>query len=198
MNADDWGIPTLDPSRQAVALTPPVWPYGSVGRGRQPGGTVHFYTADNRFTRLFANPGRLLMTGCVAAFETNCSTGPGIPRAVALHGIYRKRAAAAHWQSQGLDIVVDLNVDDGVLDLALLGVPRGWRSYATRAHRGDSVDDHARRHRMAVWHADGQDVVFTVVGGGKRTRAICEAHGWLHVPEHCRAVRGLEVAHGAR
>ena len=142
------------------------------------------------------NPSRIFLTGCEVAFEPNCTTGPTVPRAAALFGIYRKRATAAFWQSHGLKVIVDLNICDDALDLTLLGVPQGWRSYATRSHRGDSPGDHLRRHRMAVERAGTEDVLFILVGGGKAARGLCDAHGWVHVPEHCRVVRGGLVAYG--
>lgn len=196
MTAQEWGIPTLDLNRQAMTLVSPILPYGSFPRYRKTGGTIHFYISDQKFTRLFANPSRILQTGCSVAFEPNCTTGPTVPRAAALFGIYRKRAVACHWQAQGLDVVVDLNVCDDAIDLALLGVPKGWRSYATRAHRGDSIADHERRYQMGVSHGESSEILFVVVGGGKVTKAACRERGWTHVPEYCRVVRGEEEADG--
>ena len=183
------GIPSLTLDRQALDLYEPVIPYGTIPRGHEMRGTFHFYVADQKFTRLFAAPHRILNTGCRACFEPNCSTGPDVPLAAALFGIHRKRAVASIWQSWGLDIVVDLSVDDSVLPYALLGVPLGWRSYAVRSHRFHGLDWIERRHAMAVERAAGEDVTFTVVGGGKAVRETCEARGWLQVPEHCRLVR---------
>lgn len=191
-----WGIPTLDARLQLTELVPPVYPYGTVPRTRKVGGTVHCYVDDGKFTRLFANPARILLTGCEGVFEPNCSTGPGVPRACAVFGIYRKRAAASYWQSLGLNICVDLNVYDRDLDLALLGVPRGWASYATRTHRGNTTADPERRWEMAKKHAGTDSVFFAVVGGGKAVKDACLRHGWHYVPEHFRVVMGEEPEYG--
>lgn len=194
--AREWGIPTLDLGMQATEIVAPAFPYGSVPRGSRMEGTYHFYVDDYKFTRLFANPGRILASGCKVAIEPNCSTGPGVPRAAALFGIYRKRAAAAFWQRHGVKVIVDLNVDRSALDLALLGVPRFWRAYATRVHRGDSLVDCLERWYMAVDHAGTSDLLFVVVGGGKAVKDRCRANGWTHLPEFCRVKRGLEPGFG--
>lgn len=196
MTAAEWGIPTLDLAMQATEVVAPVWPYGTVGRTRRVGGTVHFYLDDQHFTHLYAKPERLLLTGCEVACEPNGTTGPRIPRAVALYGVYRKRACAAFWQRHGVRTIVDLNVSDEVLDLALIGVPRGWRAYSDRSHRGDKAVDHDKRFRLAQDHAGTPDVLFILVGGGKGKKALCAARGWVHVPEHSRVKCRAEAAYG--
>ena len=194
MDAETLGIPALDLAMQIESLTLPCVPYGSLGRGRPMAGTYHFYTADRRFTRLIARPDRIFVSGCVAAIEPNFSTGPDCPLALVLWGVYQKRRIARFWQDSGLAVAVDLNVDR--LDVALLGVPQGWQSYATRWHRKDTADVLERTWALATCHADPNPPRMIVFGGGPKVRTICETHGWTYVPENCRMVRGLEPANG--
>ncbi len=187
--AEQLEIPKLDLSHQLTELRVPVIPYGSIPRTMKMSGTFHAYVADHKFTRLFANPERILLSGCTGCIEVNPSTGPGVPLIAALFGIYRKRAVSARWQAAGINIAVDLNIDDAVLPYALLGVPEGWASYAVRKHRFDDLDAILKRHEIAVNHSGIPNPTFIVVGGGAKLRIECEQRGWIHVPEHCRLVR---------
>ena len=191
INAEALGIPQLDPdpAKQLLTVPQPVVPYGTVPRGSPMPGTFHFYTADQKFTRLFSRPERILATGCAACVEPNCSTGPGVPLAAALFGIFRKRTVGRFWQAAGIRLCVDLNVDDAVLPYALLGVPAGWRSYAVRKHRHHQLEWIARRWLLARAHAGTDDFLFLVVGGGAAVGAAAAGHGWTALPEHCRLSR---------
>jgi hypothetical protein len=193
-SAADLGIPTLDLTKQVTRLTPPVVPYGSVARRLEMKGTYHFYVNDNRFTRLCASPARLLRSGCTAAFEANFTSGSNTPRIRALYDIFRKRTLAKFWQDCGLDIVVDLNVYRDFHDIALLGVPAGWRAYATRCHTGWTAAEIEAEHALAAAHAESTDLLFVLVGGGKAAKALCADQGWTHVPEHCHVVTGRAEA----
>jgi hypothetical protein len=195
--ATDLGIPYLDLRRQVTRLTPPVVPYGSVARTTEMKGTFHFYISDQKFSRLCAMPERLLRSGCRAAFEANFSAGSKTPRIRALYDIYRKRALARFWQDCGLRIIVDLNVYPTFHDIALLGVPAGWRAYSTRCHKGWSESEIEVEHSLAVDHAGSESgLLFVVVGGGKAAKAMCKSRGWTHVPEHCHVIRGRAEAYG--
>jgi hypothetical protein len=192
--ATDLGIPYLDLRRQVKRLIPPVVPYGTVPRTVEMSGTYHFYCSDQKFTRLCAMPERLLRSGCTSAFEANFSAGSKTPRIRALYDIYRKRALARFWQDCGLKIIVDLNVYRDFFDIALLGVPAGWRAYSTRCHKGWSESEIEVEHALAAGHAGSPDLLFVVVGGGKAAKAMCKSRGWTHVPEHCHVVRGRAEA----
>jgi hypothetical protein len=156
--ADPW--PTLDPLLQAQGAPAPVVRWGSRARTSLiPGGTVHFYTDDYRMRGLMA-PGKAAMvpaSGCSTAVEPNWSTAPPprMTRLEALLLIRRKRLLAASWQASGLRILVDLNVDPAWRDLALLGVPIGWRAYATRWQRGMATSDLRAQAAMARTHMLG-------------------------------------------
>jgi hypothetical protein len=188
---NEWGIPLLVAHGQPEAAPMPVtrWGRGSRHGAQQMPGTWHFYTDDYKFNALWDDPTPLIRSGCRAIVEPNVSTGAGMPAAVALWGIYRKRWIARWAQQYGVAVFVDLNVYADFQHLNLLGVPRGWRHYATRAadRMLEEVDvDYA----TAQEHAAGEPVTFLVVGGGKATRAHCQARGWLHVPVEQHEIEG--------
>jgi hypothetical protein len=181
-----WGIPTLDLKSQADAIDAPVAKWGTIARKGRFKGTYHFYTDDEKFTPLWTDPTPIVNSGCASVVEVNFSTHAQMPRAVVLWSIYRKRWLARYWQSKGVRVFVDLNIDASHRDLALLGVPKGWKAYATRVHR-DTHDEIQRQHDLAVEHAGGS-ILFIVVGGGADARALCQAKGWQHIPEGIKPV----------
>lgn len=183
-------FPELDLGMQAVDLPGPITPYGSRSRTERVGGTVHFYVADRRFTRLWACPDRILLGGYTEAVEPNFSTPVDLPRAHVLFDVYRKRVLGRYWQGRGLRVWVDLNVHPDFLDLAFLGVPPGWSAYATRRHREfplSTLDVVAGRARA---HAGEAHFRFAVFGGGRHTLRYCLERGWLWVPDRSDVVRG--------
>jgi hypothetical protein len=165
--AEVW--PVLDLGMQAEGVPAPVVRWGSRARTAEvAGGTVHFYTDDYRFRALMA-PGKAMdvpASGCAVAVEPNFSTAPPprMARLEALLLIRRKRLMARSWQRMGLRILVDLNVDPAWADLSLIGVPMGWRAYATRWQRGMATSDlrvqaqRARAHMMGVPMASSADL----------------------------------------
>jgi hypothetical protein len=188
---NEWGVPSLVPHGQPEAVPMPVtrWGRGARHGAQQMPGTWHFYTDDYKFSALWDDPTVLVRSGCRAIVEPNVSTGVGMPAAVALWGTYRKRWIARWAQQYGIAVFVDLNVYADYAHLNLLGVPRGWRHYATRA--ADRVlEGLDADYAMAERHADGAPVVFLVVGGGTATRAHCQARGWLHIPVEQHEIEG--------
>ncbi|MDE2508138.1 MAG: DUF4417 domain-containing protein [Planctomycetota bacterium] len=184
---NEWGIPLLDIGLAAKAVEYPVATWGSQNRHRHHRGLYHFYTDDERFAPLWTDPTKILSSGCPSIVEPNFSTFVQMPRAVALWAIYRKRWLARYWQSQGLHVFVDCNVDAAFADLNLLGVPKGWPSYATRAH-GGNPDALESEYALAREHA-GADPLFLVVGGGNAVQTVARLRGWVWVPEHQQVVR---------
>ena len=185
---NEWGVPTLQSHAQPDGVPMPVERWGKRARGSAGAGMLHFYTDDYKFNALWSDPTPIVASGCRAIVEPNVSTGRGMPPAVALWGIYRKRWIARWAQQYGVSVFVDLNVEPEFADLNLLGVPRGWRHYATRGYdtRLELLDaDYA----TAEAHAGGP-VVFVVVGGGKATRARCLERGWVHVPQEAHEIEG--------
>jgi hypothetical protein len=116
-----------------------------------------------------------------------------MPAAVALWRVYRKRWIARWWQSFGLRIFVDLNVASNHYGLNALGIPQGWRAFATRGYT-DRLDELHQEHEQACKFAgEGVTPLFLVVGGGKAVKAECMRNGWLWVTENMDAAKGREV-----
>lgn len=201
-SSNPWGVPDLLPELQAQNVPYPVETWGRYAHTRHMGGTWHFYTADRKFEPLWRNPDELLKSGPLAAVEPNFSTTDQQPLAFALWHLYRKRWLARYWQARGIRIFVDVNVDAGLLDRRpelggdrpnLLGVPRGWCSYASRAHANDP------RSLTLEWeivreHAAPHTPTFLVVGGGDQVQALARANRWIWVKEHLQQVHGQPEA----
>ncbi len=192
---NDWGIPTLDMHWQADALDLPVqpWGMGAGARTRTNKGTWHFYTEDYRFSALWDDPSPVLNSGCVNVVEPNFSCYTDMPPAVALYRIYQKRWLARYWQSRGVRVFADLNVAEPHYALNMLGIPKGWRAWATRGYT-ERMDSTEREYAMACERAGSDDILFMVYGGGKQVRELCQTRGWLHVIEQRDAAK--EIVNG--
>lgn len=190
-----YGIPVLDIGCQATAIEPPWVIWGQHSRKRVlPGGTYCFYTKDYKFSGLWARPDSLPASGVTAAVEPNYSTGPLIPEALTIWRTYQKRWIARYWQTLGIKILVDLNVDQSCLRTSVLGVPRGWGAYATRAQRGTNWQI-MEQFKVATEIRDGRPELFLVYGGGESAKSLCEDNGWLWIPEHINVMRGTKQDH---
>jgi hypothetical protein len=192
---NEWGVPTLDLGvmPEVGELPGPLHKWGTRRRGAAaagPGGTVHFYADDYKFWGLSSNPEVVLEGGFGCAVEPNFSTWEGMAKAEALWWIYSKRVVARWWQSKGLAVVVDLNVAEPFRALSLLGVPEGWRAYATRWHRKTNPDYVRDQHDRACDRAGTDRILFAVFGGGALAAKLCEQLGAVHVPEEADAARG--------
>jgi hypothetical protein len=178
-----WDVPSLRLDMQATEITPPVLPWGALARGRAMVGTWHFFCDDYRFSALLRDPKRILESGCAAAVEPNITCLDHTPRHEVLHAIGRKRAVARAWQDMGIPVFIDLNVPERCLDLALLGVPKGWTAFATRGY-STRRDDIEAEYDLARKHACGEPLML-VVGGGKTIEALCfRLPGAVFVPDH--------------
>lgn len=175
-----WGVPTLDLRLQADLLPVPFLAWGSVARSKRMRGCYHFYCHDYKFAALWANPLRLIETGCAAAVEPNYSTNEQLPLARVLWDVYRKRWLARLWQAHGLRVLVDLNVAVAATGVNLLGVPRGWRAFATRYNAAGGLADIDQQAAAAVEHSGGP-INLVVYSGGPAVAAHCAARGWVHV-----------------
>ena len=183
-----FGIPTLRLDMQAQGLVPPFARWGRERRKSRMRGTWHFYTADARFARLWSRPQDVLTSACFGLVEPNWSVSEDSPRAVALWATYRKRWLARTWQEHGVRVLVDLHVAPGHARDNLLGVPRGWRAFATRGS-SRTVDDLLAEVELAEDRADAP-INLVVYGGARPIRELCEARGWLWMPEEADVVRG--------
>ncbi len=195
-----WGVPLLDISLQADAVEFPVVLWGTQGQTRAMRGTWVFYTSDSSFEILWANPGKVLPSGAPCLVEPNYSTHDQTPFACALWSIYKRRWLARYWQSQGKRVFVDLNIHHSLLEPheatggqipGLLGVPPGWKAYASRAHANRPAMLEAE-YAVACQHAGGP-ALFLVYGGGKAVRELAMSRGWAWVPEQSDTVRGKDL-----
>lgn len=186
---NDFDIPLLSVEYQAGQPDIPFLPWGSESRKKAVGLSYHFYTDDSRFAALWADPTPVVNSRCLNAVEINFSIYDQTPRVVGLHRIYMKRWIARWWQSLGIKILVDLNVAENFAEDNLLGVPAGWRSYATRGYT-DRLDATHREYDRACHWAGTSDIVFVVYGGGKLVHETCKQRGWAWFPEYMDQVRG--------
>lgn len=187
-SASKAGIPELDLDMQADNIPEPFRIWGDEKRSAYMPGTYAFYTEDYKFSGLWQQPDKLLLSGCRVAVEPNFSVRPRMPFPVAIYEIFRKRWLARYWQSQGIHIIVDMNVAPCYLALNLVGVPKGWRYYATRAHKGEA-DVLEKVYELCAYHA-GTEPTFLVYGGADgRTQAQCKERGWFWFPEKMHTQR---------
>jgi len=188
---NDWSVPSLLPELQADQVPAPVTTWGTIGARRPMPGTWHFYTCDRKFEPLWRRPHRVLYSRPSAVVEPNFSTTDQTPFAWGLWHVYRKRWLARYWQSQGLKVLVDLNGEAafnrphpaaGGNRPNLLGVPRGWAAYASRAH-ADRPEALLEEWGVAREHSERDHPLFLVVGGGRKVQSLAQEHGWVWVPE---------------
>ena len=182
----------------------PVWTWGTIGQTRHMPGTYHFYTADSKFEPLFRRPNRVLFSKCAAVVEPNFSTTDQSPLAQALWSTFRKRWIGRYWQQCGLVLFVDLNVHadlnrpgdaGGSVGINLLGVPRGWSSFASRAH-ANGPDALLDEWSIAQEWSGRESPLFLVVGGGQRVKSLAKEKGWVWVPEQQQLAHGKPEGSG--
>ena len=146
-------------------------------------GTWSFYTEDYRYEALWKDPSLLLDTGCVNAVEPNFSIYSQCPPAVAQWQVYRKRWMARYWQSKGIRIFVDLNVNKSFAEDNLIGVPAGWSAFATRGY-SERINDLRFELGLAQGVAGKKEgILFVVYGGGKDVKSFCMDNELIHIPE---------------
>lgn len=181
-SSNDLEVPDLLIERAPVGPDMPLVPWGSRSRAKQFRGAWHFYVDDYRFAQVWTNPESVVATGALAAVECNFSIFDQTPFPVALNAIYQKRWLARYWQERGLAVWVDLNVSETHSELNILGVPKGWRHYATRGY-DERLDDLTREVALARVHA-GTEPIVLVYGGGAAVAGHCaQLPGCLHFPE---------------
>jgi hypothetical protein len=185
------GVPDLNPRLQPLGLEAPVNRWGAKARkNRVEGQTIHFYTDDYRFTGLWKDPTQIINSGARAMAECNFSTNSEMPESVVQAYIYMKRWISTWAQKQGgLEIWVDVAIDKRWHDIALLGVPRGWKSYSTYTYitSYDPEEWLIPQYEMCVNHAGDEHINFWVYGGEEEVQKLCLEHGWLWTPAHQQA-----------
>jgi uncharacterized protein YbdZ (MbtH family) len=88
---------------------------------------------------------------------------------------------------QGLQYHVDLNVQPQFSAMNLIGVPEGWRAYATRGSGTMSWLEHD--WQVAQDRAGTDDILFVVYGGGQEVRNLAAERGWHFIPERLEVVK---------
>ena len=183
------GIPVLLPDMAAELVDMPFIAWGSISRTSTNLGTWHFYVDDYRFSALWDRAFQLPDTQCVAAVEVNYTISDQMPYPVALYRIYQKRWLARYWQNKGIKIIADLNVARPFLELNMLGIPKGWRSYATHGYN-DRIQDLKAELKAAIKRAGTKNITFLVYGGGNKVREYCKAHPVItHIDERRNIVK---------
>lgn len=190
LSDNEWGVPTLDIALQATTLDLPFSRWGKTSRKGVMNGTYHFYEDDYKFEALWSDPSPLINSKCKNAVEPNVSTNNNMPRAVVLNGIYRKRWIARYWQQYGVKIFVDLNIETEFADLALLGVPSGWKAYCNRGYGGQT--DHLDAMYALACERAGDKPLYVVYGGGKTIADYCRKQGWLYIKEDAHETEGRD------
>jgi len=188
---NEYEIPQLLLNKQPKGLDTPINRWGTQARSKRiDGGLIHFYTDDYKFNGILNNPLIVLKTGCLSIVEPNFSTNDDMRRAIVLYYIYLKRYLARTWQEHGLDVWVDLAIAPRHRDLALIGVPIGYRCYATYTYTKDyDIEWIYKDFEQALKHSqmDETNILFWVYGGNEDVQKICADHGWLWSAAHQRA-----------
>lgn len=177
---NEYGIPILLPEMQAEWIAAPCRAWGSVPRGRPHDGTFHFYVDDYRWSAVINSPWQFTETGAGVAVEPNFSVMDDMPVALVIERTYRKRWIARYWQSHGVQMFVDLFVPQHYRHWNLLGVPVGWKAYATRGGDRDMPGLMAD-YQTAIHHAGTDQITFAVFGGGKEVADWCRRNGATHI-----------------
>jgi len=79
-------------------------------------------------------------------------------------------------------------VDPLFYDLNLLGVPFGWKAWATRVY-ADQLSMAEHEFEMACARANTRDILFLAYGGRETMGAIIRERGWIWIPEDSVEVR---------
>lgn len=173
---NDFEIPTLDINMQARDVQIPFLCFGEQKRtfNMQGSGTLHFYTDDYRFTTVYEHPEKVYAQHNPANIvEPNFSLYNETPISFGMQALYKKRWIARAMQTRGIGIFVDLNVAQKWYQLNMLGVPRGWRAFATRGY-SDRLNNLEFELSIARDWAEGQTPIFVVYGGGDVCRRFCQ------------------------
>jgi hypothetical protein len=188
-DGNEWDIPSLYLPLQADFVDLPVRGWGSIKRKTTMRGTWHFYVDDYKFSAIWKTPDVIIKTAAVSVVEVNFTTEDLMPRAVGLYRTMQKRWLARYWQSQGLRVFVDLNVAKKFDEINLLGVPKGWKSFATSG-ADYAIDRLETQWAIANNVANGNGpIIFLVYGGGLKVAKICAERGWVFIPDARNAAR---------
>ena len=185
-----YDIPTLDSGMQAGKLELPLSPWGANSRLRKDVTTYHFYVDDYRFERLFKDPVKLLVSGCKAVVEPNCSCHDQTPLAWGLQLIYKKRFLARYFQECGIKVYADLNVSHKFIEHNKMGIPKGWNAFFTRGL--DDWMESLRSDLSVAREISGLDTPNLIVyGGGGKVQKFCRENNLLYVTDFINAKKKM-------
>jgi hypothetical protein len=181
---NQYDIPSLDINFCAQYCDLPFIGWGTQRRSDKMPGTWHFYVDDYRFNALWQHPEKVTQTGCRSLVEPNFSVYQQTPQALSIWQVYRKRWLARYWQSKGILIFADLNVNRDYQWINTMGIPNGWTAFSTRGY-GDRWKDTLREHQVAgeIASDNVKHLLFVVYGGGKSVKQLCGDHGFVWIPE---------------
>lgn len=191
-SANEYGVPDLlfrGEAGGAPALEAPLAAWGSVARSSRFSGTWHFYVDDYRFSSgLMSEPLAPVRTGASSLVEPNYSIFDESPRAVAIWRTYQKRWVARCWQSEVPDLPIwaDVCFSAAHEEVGMLGVPFGWRRFATAG-----FDRHAfeldQSLERAVERSAGESFTLLVYGGGDEVDRWCSGRANVLRVRHRRS-----------
>ena len=180
---NEFDIPTLLMDNMPIHPELPLNPWGAEARYKKGITTYHFYVDDYRFEQLFKDPIKLLMSGCKAIVEPNCSIHDQTPMAHAIWQTYRKRYLCRYLQECGMQIWVDLNVSPHFEEINALGVPEGYNAFCTRGVKG-WLNTTERHWEMAKRISGLEKPNMFVYGGGDEVEEWCRAHDLVYIKEY--------------
>lgn len=174
---NDAEIPTLRLDMQAEDITNPFLCWGEQKRTTNllGLGSLHFYCDDYRYTALYDHPEQILKANPRNIVEPNYSLFSDMPIAFGMQRIYKKRWIARAMQERGIRILVDLNVNQKYYKLNMLGVPIGWRAFATRGY-SERLANLEYEYAIASNWSKGEEPLFVIYGGGAECRRFAQQH----------------------
>lgn len=175
-------IPCLLSDVQPLYIEIPFYCFGEQARttnmnGR---GTLHFYTDDYRFRSIYEKPEKILKYNPGSIIEPNFSLSNDTPIAFGMQAIYKKRFLARAMQEKGIGVFVDLNVAPKFYKLNLMGIPKGYSSFATRGCT-DRLNELQFEYEIAKFVANGNRFRFIVYGGGNVIEQWCKENNAVYV-----------------
>ena len=185
---NEFQIPTLLSDKQPIHLELPFAPWGAESRYKKGITTYHFYVDDYRFEQLLKNPLLLMMSGCKAIVEPNCSIHDQTPMAHAIWQTYRKRYLCRYMQECGMQIWVDLNVSPHFEEINALGVPEGYNAFFTRGVSG-WLPTTERHWQMAKRISGLEKPNMCVYGGGQDVEDWCRERDIVYIKEYMNKAR---------
>lgn len=175
---NDLEIPTLNLDMQAIECQIPFLCFGEQKRtyNLNGSGTLHFYTDDYRFQSIYEHPEKIYnQHNPCNIVEPNFSLFNETPIAFGIQALYKKRWLARAMQEKGIRVFVDLNVAQKWYQLNMIGIPRGWRAFATRGY-SDRLNNLEFEYAIACDWAEGAEPLFVIYGGGDICRRFAQTH----------------------